>query len=72
MNMTIDYVVPKIIKAIERKYRVAVVDWRWNLFTGVWRSIPNAIWTRMNPTISTPDPKYPSVGDMQEEVHELG
>ena len=72
MNMSVEYVVPKIIKAIVRKYRVAVVDWRWNLFTGVWRSIPNAIWTRMNPTISTPDPKYPSVGDMQEEVHELG
>ncbi|MCH5232226.1 MAG: SDR family NAD(P)-dependent oxidoreductase [Muribaculaceae bacterium] len=70
MNMTVDYVVPKIIKAIVRKYRVAVVDWRWNIFTGVWRSIPNAVWTRMNPTISTPDPNYPSVGDLQEEVHE--
>lgn len=72
MNMTVDYVVPKIIKAIVRKYRVAVVDWRWNLFTGVWRSIPQAVWVKMNPTISTPDPNYPSVADMQEEVHELG
>lgn len=70
MNMTVDYVVPKIIKAIVRKYRVAVVDWRWNIFTGVWRSIPNAIWTKINPTISTPDPNYPTVGDQQEEVHE--
>ena len=72
MNMTVEYVVPKIIKAIVRKYRVAVVDWRWNLFTGVWRSIPNAIWTKMNPTISTPDPNYPSLADQQEQYHELG
>lgn len=72
MNMTVEYVVPLIIKAIVKKYRVAVIDWRWNLFTGFWRSIPNAIWTRINPTISTPDPKYPSVGDQQEEQHELG
>ena len=70
MNMTVDYVVPKIIKAIVRKYRVAVVDWRWNIFTGVWRSIPNAVWVKMDPTISTPDPNYPTVGDQQEEAHE--
>lgn len=70
MNMTVDYVVPKIIKAIVKKYRVAVVDWRWNIFTGIWRSIPNAVWTRINPTISTPDPNYPTVGDQQEEAHE--
>ena len=72
MNMSVEYVVPKIIKAIVRKYRVAVVDWRWSIFTGVWRSIPQAIWTRMNPTISTPDPDYPTVAEQQEESHELG
>ncbi|MCH5226487.1 MAG: SDR family NAD(P)-dependent oxidoreductase [Muribaculaceae bacterium] len=72
MNMSVEYVVPKIIKAIVRKYRVAVVDWRWNLFTGFWRSIPQAVWVKINPTISTPDPNYPSVSDLQEEMHELG
>ena len=70
MNMTVDYVVPKIIKAIVRKYRVAVVDWRWNLFTGVWRSIPQAVWVKMNPTISTPDANYPSQRAMKKEVKE--
>lgn len=70
MNMTVDYVVPKIIKAIVRKYRVAVVDWRWNIFTGIWRSIPNAIWTHINPTISTPDPNYPTVGEQIAEDEE--
>lgn len=68
MNMTIDYVVPKIIKAIVKKYRVAVVDWRWNIFTGVWRSIPQAVWVRMNPTISTPDPNYPTVKQAKKEL----
>ena len=67
MNMTVDYVVPKIIKAIVRKYRVAVVDWRWSVFTGVWRSIPQALWVRMNPTISTPDPAYPTVKEQKKE-----
>lgn len=70
MNMTIDYVVPLIIKAIVRKYRVAVVDWRWNIFTGIWRSIPQAIWTRMNPTISTPDTPYPTQKQQKKEVGE--
>ena len=68
MNMTVDYVVPKIIKAIVRKYRVAVVDWRWNLFTGVWRSIPQALWVKMNPTISTPDLNYPTVSQAKREL----
>ena len=72
MEMSVEYVVPKIIKAIVRKYRVAVVDWRWNIFTGIWRSIPNAVWTRMNPTISTPDTPYPTLGAQQEEAHENG
>lgn len=67
MNMTVDYVVPRIIKAIVRKYRVAIVDWRWNIFTGVWRSIPQALWVKMNPTISTPDPDYPTVRQLKRE-----
>ena len=68
MNMTVDYVVPKIIKAIVRKYRVAVVDWRWNIFTGVWRSIPQAVWVKMNPTISTPDADYPTQKQAKKEL----
>lgn len=70
MNMTVDYVVPKIIKAIVRKYRVAVVDWRWNIFTGVWRSIPQALWVKMDPTISTPDANYPTVRQAKRELKE--
>lgn len=68
MNMTVDYVVPQIIKAIVRKTRVAVIDWRWNIFNGIWRSIPNAVWVKINPTISTPDPHYPSVSAQKKEL----
>lgn len=47
MEMSVDYVVPLILKAIIRKKRVAVIDWRWNLAVGLWRMIPNAIWTHV-------------------------
>lgn len=47
MEMTLDYVLPMILKAIVRRKRVAVIDWRWNLLVGAWRCIPNAIWTKM-------------------------
>lgn len=48
MEMSLEYVVPLIIKAIVRKERVAVIDWRWNIVVGLWRMIPNALWTKIN------------------------
>lgn len=62
MEMDVDYVLPKIIKAIVRKERVAVIDWRWNLLVGAWRCIPNYIWTRMQMKISEPDSPLPYCG----------
>lgn len=47
MEMTLDYVVPQIIRAIVRKKRVAVIDWRWDILVGLWRLMPNSIWTKM-------------------------
>ncbi len=55
MEMDLDYVVPQVIKAIVRRKRVAVIDWRWNLLVGLWRLLPDSVWTRLNLTISTPD-----------------
>lgn len=52
MEMTRDYVVPRILKAIVKKERVAVIDWRWNLLVGLWRMVPNCLWTRMSITVS--------------------
>ena len=47
MEMTLEYVVPKIIHAIVKHPRVAVIDWRYNLLVGLWRMIPNSLWTKM-------------------------
>lgn len=55
MEMTLDYAVPLIIKAIVKKKRVAVVDWRWNIVVGLWRALPNALWIKIDMPISKPD-----------------
>lgn len=47
MEMTVAHVLPLIIRAIVRRERVVVIDWRWNILVGLWRMIPNALWTRM-------------------------
>lgn len=60
LEMTLEYAVPFIIKAIVKKERVAVIDWRWNILVGMWRSIPNALWTKINMKISEPDRDFPA------------
>lgn len=47
MIMQLPYAVPRIIRALFRRSRVAVVDWRWNILVGLWRLIPNALWVRL-------------------------
>ena len=59
LEMTLDYAVPLIIKAIVRHPRVAVIDWRWNLLVGLWRSVPNMLWTRIDMPVSSPDAALP-------------
>lgn len=59
MTMTLDYAVPRILRAIVRRKRVAVIDWRWNIVVGLWRAIPHLIWTRINMPISKPDQPLP-------------
>ena len=55
MTMSLEYAVPRILKAIVRRQRVAVIDWRWNVVVGLWRMIPNVLWTHMDVPISKPD-----------------
>lgn len=62
MEMTLDYAVPHIIKAIVKAPRVAVIDCRWNVLVGLWRLLPDALWTRIDMTISKPDSKIPAPG----------
>lgn len=59
MEMDLDYVTPLIIKAIAKKKRVAVIDWRWNIIVGLWRMIPNCLYTHMDMKISMPDSPLP-------------
>lgn len=47
MEMTLDYVIPQVIKAIVKSPRVAVIDWRFNLLVGLWRLLPNYLWVRL-------------------------
>lgn len=53
MTMTLPYAIPKILRAIQRRKRVAVIDWRWNILVGLWRLIPNALWVKMPIQIAT-------------------
>ncbi len=48
LEMSLDYALPLILKALVRHPDVAVIDWRWNLIVGLWRALPNAIWTRLH------------------------
>lgn len=44
MLMSIDYVAPRIEKAIMERRHVATIDCRWSVVSGLWRLIPDAIW----------------------------
>lgn len=47
MLMSADHVAKLAVKAIDRKCRVKVIDWRYNLLVGVWRLIPRWLWIRL-------------------------
>ena len=36
-----------IVKAIERKKHIRVIDWRWRIITAFWRRIPRFVWRRL-------------------------
>ncbi|MBD5213852.1 MAG: SDR family NAD(P)-dependent oxidoreductase [Bacteroidales bacterium] len=50
MLMQKDYAVPKIVRAIESRRRVAIIDRRWWLLVKGWRLIPRWLWVRINAT----------------------
>lgn len=47
MLMSIDYVAPRIERAIMKRRRVAVIDSRWLIVCGLWRAIPNCLWPHL-------------------------
>lgn len=48
LEMTLDYVVPQIIRAIVKHPRVAYIDARWTAVCAAWKAIPDAVWAKMN------------------------
>lgn len=59
LTMDVKYAVARILRAILNRRRVAVIDWRWNIVVGLWRMIPNCLYTRINLPISSPDQPLP-------------
>lgn len=47
LMMQLSEAVPLIIKAVEKRRRVAVIGWKWKLLVGLWRLIPNCLWIRI-------------------------
>ena len=47
MLMKQEKVAKRIVSAIERKKRVAIIDWRYRILVFFWRLIPNFIWERI-------------------------
>ena len=45
--MSIDYVAPRIERAIIERRRVAVIDSRWAVVSSLWRMIPNFVWPHL-------------------------
>lgn len=47
MEMTVEKVAPKIVKAIINGRRIATIDWRWRVVVALWRLIPRWLWNRL-------------------------
>ncbi len=47
LTMDPDYAAQKIVKAIERKKRRAIIDWRYAILVFFWKLIPACIWKRL-------------------------
>ncbi len=52
VSMSLDHVAPLVVDAIERKIRIAVVDWRWAIGVFFWRLIPGCLWVKMPVKVS--------------------
>ena len=46
MTMSPTHAIPLIVKAIDKRRRVAVIDWKWSLLVKAWQLIPRWLWVR--------------------------
>lgn len=54
MTMDLDRAVVSIVRAIIKRKRVCIVDWRWNIAVRLWSLIPDRVWERLPINVSTP------------------
>lgn len=47
MQMTVEYAAKKIFKAVMKRKRVAVIDWKYSLLVFFWQLIPRWLWVRL-------------------------
>ena len=47
MKMEKNYVARKVVKAVLRRRKVVIVDWRYAILVFFWRLVPRCIWTKM-------------------------
>lgn len=47
MLMSPDHVARLAVKAIDRKRRVAIIDWRYRILVAFWSLIPRSLWVRL-------------------------
>lgn len=46
-TMSLDYAMKHIIKAIEKRKRVAVIDWKWRIIVPIMKLIPPFVWRKI-------------------------
>ena len=47
LQMNVEYAARRACRAIERRRRIAVVDWRYAILVACWRLIPRCLWERI-------------------------
>lgn len=47
MLMNVDYAARRIVRAIDRRRKIAYIDSRWHAVVIAWRLIPNPLWRRL-------------------------
>ena len=47
MMLKPERVAKEIVRAINDKRHICVIDWKYRLLTAVWRGIPNCVWRRI-------------------------
>jgi short-subunit dehydrogenase len=47
MQMSVEYAAKKIFKAVKRRKRVAVIDWKYSILVLFWKLIPRWLWVRL-------------------------